>query len=394
MRRPSDLKAGIFRAVIIGPSPRFLSGISYYTLRLSNALAGRSSLTTILFRHMLPTRLFPGWRRVGTPLSSMEYDRRVRVAEILDWYNPFTWLEAYRLIRSSDLVIIQWWTCSVAHMYLLLQILNQGRIPVLIEFHEVVDPLENSIAPIRIYSRVMGRLIRRYATRFAVHSDHDRSLVAVRYHIPAERISVIPHGLYDQYPVLSQERMKARLGVEGTYVYLFFGLLRPYKGVVHLIHAFEQLPAEIRDRSMLLIVGETWEDQVSAAEAAASPISDRIRLVSRYVSDEEVPVFFSAADTLLLPYTRASQSGVAHIGISYGLPIIASRVGGLGESLAGYDGTLFVPPGDEQALTRTMEAVYRSPGSRYPVNEHLRWETVAGKYSDEMSALVHKRGSA
>ena len=371
MRRPSDLKAGIFRAVIIGPSPRFLSGISYYTLRLSNALAGRSSLTTILFRHMLPTRLFPGWRRVGTPLSSMEYDRRVRVAEILDWYNPFTWLEAYRLIRSSDLVIIQWWTCSVAHMYLVLQILNQGRIPVLIEFHEVVDPLENSIAPIRIYSRVMGRLIRRYATRFAVHSDHDRSLVAVRYHIPAERISVIPHGLYDQYPVLSQERMKARLGVEGTYVYLFFGLLRPYKGV-----------------------GETWEDQVSAAEAAASPISDRIRLVSRYVSDEEVPVFFSAADTLLLPYTRASQSGVAHIGISYGLPIIASRVGGLGESLAGYDGTLFVPPGDEQALTRTMEAVYRSPGSRYPVPEHLRWETVAGKYSDEMSALVHKRGSA
>jgi len=60
------------------------------------------------------------------------------------------------------------------------------------------------------------------------------------------------------------------------------------------------------------------------------------------VADSEVPVYFSAADMLVLPYTRASQSGVAHIGMSYGLPIIASRVGGLVEGLEPYQGAFLV----------------------------------------------------
>jgi glycosyltransferase involved in cell wall biosynthesis len=376
------------RIVIVGPSPRFLSGISYYTLRLSNALSRKMLVTSLLFRHMLPKRFFPGWRRVGNDLTTLYFADEVCVRELLDWYNPFSWVRGIRLFRNTDVVILEWWTSSVAHMFLALQILNFYHKPILIEFHEVVDPFEHSIGPIRVYSRVMGRLIRRLADRYAAHSEHDKKLIASQYHIPEDQIVVIPHGLYDHYPVLNQEEEKRNLHAEGLFVFLFFGLIRPYKGVVHLIHAFEMLPAGIRDFSLLLIVGEAWEDKISLKAAHESLVSERIHFLNRYVSDHEVPQFFSAADALILPYVRASQSGVAHIGISYGLPVVASKVGGIAESLVRYEGTVFVHPSDEEDLSLAMAQVFKTGPARYQVPEHLRWESVAEEYCSVISRMA------
>ena len=339
---------------------------------------------------MLPQRLFPGWKRVGNDLTSLRFSDKVNVREILDWYSPVTWITGSRLIRDSDMVVLEWWTSSVAHMFLVLLILNIQKKPVLIEFHEVVDPLEYSVVPLRIYARVMGRLIRRMASRYVVHSEHDRHLISSHYHIPLNNIGVIPHGLYDQYQIFEKGDAKRSLKAEGLFVFLFFGLIRPYKGVIHLIHAYENLPEDIRSRSLLLIVGEAWEDKSSLSAALVSPAADRIQLLNRYVSDDEIPTFFSAADVLVLPYTRASQSGVAHIGISYGLPVLASQVGGLAESLSLYEGTRYVQPSDEPGLTVAMEEMFISGSHRYPVPDKLRWETIAETYDDEISEMICK----
>ncbi len=374
---------------MLGPSPRFLSGISYYTLRLSNALTDHFLVTSLLFRYMLPKRLFPGWKRVGTDLTSLEFCKSVRVRELLDWYNPLTWIRASHEFRNVDVIILEWWTSSVAHMYLALLLLNITKKPVMIEFHEVVDPLEFSVGPIRVYARVMGRLIRRMACRYVTHSEHDRQLIASHYRIPENKIGVIPHGLYDQYPILDREDSKSSLIADGCFIFLFFGLIRPYKGVIHLIHAFEMLPDEIREHSLLYIVGEAWEDHASLDAVSKSPAQDRIRLLNKYASDDEIPLYFSAANALVLPYTRASQSGVAHIGISYGLPIIASQVGGLAESLSGYDGTTFVQTGDENALSHAMEHAFSLGSKKYQVPVDLKWESVAKKYEVEISSIFN-----
>ncbi|MDD1730097.1 MAG: glycosyltransferase [Methanospirillum sp.] len=376
--------------VVVGPSPRFLSGISYYTLRLSNALAEHFQVTSLLFRYMLPRRLFPGWRRVGTELSSLKFNDGIRVQESLDWYNPVTWFRGSQEIRRSDVVILEWWTSSVAHMYLALLLLNTAKKPVMIEFHEVVDPLEFSVGPIRVYARVMGRLIRRMASRYVVHSEHDRHLIATHYHISENQIGIIPHGLYDHYAILDHTTCKKSLMLQDRFVFLFFGLIRPYKGVSNLIHAFELLPEKIRSNSYLLIVGEAWEDHASLEAVSRSPAADHIHLLNKYASDEEIPLYFSAADALVLPYTRASQSGVAHIGISYGLPVLASKVGGLVESLAGYEGTTFVEPDDEHALAGSLEQVYNAGFQRYQVPVELRWDAIAEKYDHEISLMINR----
>lgn len=373
------MKFGAMKVVVIGPSKRFLSGVSYYTIRLSNALSDYACVKAILFRNMLPKRLFPGWKRVGKNLTSLKFDEKVEVHEILDWNNPITWIKAHRIVRDCDATIMQWWTSSVAHMYLSIELLSKTfkDLPILIEFHEIVDPLENSILPIKIYSRIMGRLVRKFASHFVVHSEADKKLVSKIYGIPKEKVTVIPHGIYDHYEKI--ENAREVLKIEEDFVLLFFGLLRPYKGVKYLIKAFEILPDEVRDNSRLLIVGEAWEDRESLKLAEDSPLKDQITIMNKYVSDTEVSLYFSAADALVLPYTRASQSGVAHIGMSYGLPIIATKVGGLLESLSKYSGTFFAEPCDAESLAKAIVEVYNRR-RRFSPPKELRWDEIAKKW--------------
>ncbi len=375
------------KVVIIGPSKKFLSGVSYYTIRLSNALSEFFEVKAILFRRMLPKLLFPGRERVGKDLTRQKFDSNVEVHEILDWYDPLTWLNAFGLMRDADAIIVQWWTSSVAHMYFAVEMLNFRRKPVIIEFHEVVDPLENSILPIKVYSRIMGNLVRRLATHYVVHSSADKGIISEIYGIDKDKICIIPHGIYDHYPKMNKQMARSALKINEKYVILFFGLLRPYKGVKYLIRAFEGLPADIIKDSRLLIVGETWEDKETKQLVSKSMFRNKIQMVDRYVSDYEISIFFSASDVLVIPYTRASQSGVAHIGMSFGMPIIASDVGGLRESLRKYEGTIFVQPRSVSSLRDALIEVFEHRRGEYEPPEDLRWGSVARKWCELLTEL-------
>ena len=190
------------RIAIIGPSPRFLSGISYYTMLLANALSVKEQVFVILFRNMLPKRLFPGHARVGSNLAEITYRHGISVHEQLDWFNPGTWITGYRELLISEVIIIEWWTSSVAHMYCALVLLLRRKRPILMEFHEVVDPLEYGMLPLRLYALITGRIIRSHADCYIVHSKEDRNLISEHYGIPEDRIHIVPVGLFNQYPRL------------------------------------------------------------------------------------------------------------------------------------------------------------------------------------------------
>jgi len=377
---------------IFGPSTRFLSGITYFTIRLSNALAPIGEAEAILFRHMLPKKLFPGWKRVGKSLTSERFDPRVRVFEVLDWYNPLTWMKGYAHARRADVIILPWWTSSVAHMYLFIQVFIQKKRFVVIEFHEPVDLLEDASLPLRIYARISGWLVRTLAGGYVTHTCYDRDLIVQRYHIPAGEIRIIPHGLYDQYAHIEQRKARERLGIEEEYVILFFGLLRRFKGVRYLIKGFEMLPEDIKQHSRLCIVGEAWEDQESVEKSQVSKDREKITMVDRYVSDEEVSLYYSAADVFAGPYTRESHDpcAVCHIAMSYGLPVVASHTGGMIESLGSYAGVWFVPPEDPAAISEALLKIHDERGKRYPVPEALRWDRIALQWREYMLQGMEK----
>lgn len=368
---------------IFGPSKYFLSGLSYYTIRLSNALSKDNDVSVVLFRKLLPKFLFPGRKHVGKDISDLDFSDEIEESYI-DWDSPRSWIKAFRFLRRSDpeILIFQWWTSSVGHIYSLVTLIN-GLVlhkKIIVEFHEVVDPLEESILPIRIYSRIVGRIITKNITA-VTHSEADRRLISEKYKIPEKDIWVIPLGPFDHYKKIDKNGAKSRLGIKEKYIILYFGLIRKYKGVNHLIEGFGQISAEEVDPFRLVVVGEVWDDLGLKELIEASPHRDKITLRDEYVPDEDVSLYFSAADLLVLPYLRASQSGVAHIAITYGIPVITTEVGGLVESMSSYDGTIFVPPGDSSAIKDAILRSFDASTSRRIEAAELSWEEISKRYA-------------
>ncbi len=374
---------------IVGPSKRFLSGLSYYTIRLANALSTSNNVSVVCLRKLLPQFLFPGREHVGKKISDLEFSPNVAVYDGMDYNSPLSWIGAFRFIKKQnpDVIILQWWTSSVAHMHLVLKILNAlfMKSKLIIEFHEVVDPLEEAILPIRLYSRIAGRLLTHKADAYVTHSNFDKKLIAMKHHLDVDGVHVIPHGLYDHYKKIDRRKAKSALKIKEKFVILHFGLIRKYKGIPYLIDAFERLPEEIAKNARLLIVGELWEGGEDVVQrVATSKYGDNITLIPRYVSDKEIPLYFSAADVTVLPYLRASQSGAAHIAMCYKKPIIASKVGGLEESMSNYSGTIFVPPGDGDAIAGALIKCYEQPKEIKCELAEFNWDTIVSKYCDIM----------
>jgi hypothetical protein len=186
---------------VVGAGPRFLSGISYYTNRLVNALAARHRVSTLLIRQMLPTRLYPGRDRVGKSLTNFTYPVGSPVFDGIDWYWGLTLVRALGFLRRQrpEVVVLQWWTGTVLHTYLALAIAARLlRAKVVIEFHEVLDTAELNIAPVRWYVTSCAPWLLALSHGYVVHNEFDRAALAAHYHLGERPTKIIPHGPYNQ----------------------------------------------------------------------------------------------------------------------------------------------------------------------------------------------------
>ena len=338
---------------LVGPGFHFLGGLSVYTCRLANALAADHDVSVLLLRKLIPARLYPGGKRTGQDLTSLRYADEVRIAGEIDWYWGAAVHRAARLLARErpDVLVLQWWTAATLHTYLALAVAaRRAGVPVVIEFHEVQDTGEAAVPFVAGYCRrVMPRLLAR-ASGGLVHNQHDLALLRSTFSLDRLVLDVAPHGPYDHLPVTASD-----IDSGDVTRLLFFGLIRPYKGVEDLVTAFNALSAEEAARFTLTIVGETWEGWTRPAELIeASPHRDRITFVNRYVSDAEAGRFFAAADALVLPYRRGSASGPLQIALSFGLHVLLYAVGGLVEAVADYKGAVLVEPGDVDELRNAV----------------------------------------
>lgn len=375
--------------LVIGSGWRFTSGISYYTCRLANAFAGRGPTRALLMRGLVPRALYPGKARVGQRVNDLDYADSVDVYDGVDWYWGRSMRDARSFLRQSppDVVVLQWWTGAVLHSYLrLVRLARAMGSRVVIEWHEVQDTGEARIPGVTNYVRRAMRTLLRSVDGHVVHSRFDLELLRKAYGLSADNVVVAPHGPYDHHlgaeptgPSAGESEEFARSGTSDEFTFLYFGTIRPYKGVEDAVAAFERLPARVRSCSRLLVVGESWEGWTAPLEAiAASPDGDRITLVNRYVSDAEVSAFFAAADAVVLPYRRSSASGPLHIAMSSGLPVVVTEVGGLVEAAGGYAGTRFVPPADPDALAVAMSEVMSWRGRRF--SDPHSWDASMAAY--------------
>jgi glycosyltransferase involved in cell wall biosynthesis len=365
------------RICIVGPGWRFTSGISYYTCRLATALASHHEVSVIQLRRLLPRRLYPGRARVGQHRPTMTFPSTVQVFDGLDWWWGRSLFRALSFMNANrpKVVVLEWWTATTIHTYLVLSLaarLLGSR--VVLEMHESQDPGEASIGLARIYGRLGLGLLLRISHGCVLHSKADLQLLEATYRTANLRPFIAPHGPFDQYRANSDEESPDKSAVAAVRKaprpaavnLLFFGLIRPYKGLEDLLEVYNGLSEDEAAGLWLTVVGETWDRCTEPARMIqTSPHCERITFVNEYVADEVAAAAFQHADVVVLPYHRSSSSGTLHIAMSCGLPVVVTNVGGLPEAAAGYEGAIFVPPGNPAMLKVAIKEAAQMAGRRF-----------------------------
>lgn len=375
---------------LVGPGWTFTSGISYYTCRLANAIADdRYDTSVIMLRGLLPRRFYPGKDRVGLQRASMEYRSGVSLYNGIDWWWGSSLFRALKFLRIQrpEILVLEWWTAATLHTYLLLAILGRALgTGIVIELHELQDPGEAGLAVVRRYGQWGLRALLKIAHGCVVHSKSDLEILESSYGSLNLQVALAAHGPYDQFASVSESRDSPNAAAiaavrraprPDVVNLLFFGLIRPYKGLEDLLQVFNSLAPEEAESLWLTVVGETWEGCVEPAHLmATSPYADRITFVNEYVPDEVVAAAFAHADVVVLPYRRSSSSGILHIAMSCGLPVVLTSVGGLPEAAEGYAGAVFVPPCDLAALKGGLTKAVQMAGQQF-IDPRDWGETVA-----------------
>ncbi|MBI4721299.1 MAG: glycosyltransferase [Chitinivibrionia bacterium] len=218
--------------------------------------------------------------------------------------------------------------------------------------------------------------------KIAVHCEYARELL----HAGA-RIAVIEHGSYrGVYPVnVTRDEARNALGLEGhATVFLFFGMIRRYKGLEMLCESFQSVADE---NSMLLIAGKPYEDedQSMVAELRRRFASARLRFVPEFIPDEHVARYFLASDYCVFPFERVLTSGSVVLSLGFGCPILAPRTGCLAE-LEEHNVGFFFEPGDRASLEEALRSAIACDRRRALSDNareyaaSLSWKRIARRY--------------
>lgn len=213
------------------------------------------------------------------------------------------------------------------------------------------------------------------------HSEHSAARLRDQVRLDPEKIRVIPHGAFDYLTRLPAERpLPGELeGAEGP-VILCFGLLRPYKGTEVLLEAFRQV-----EGAELWIVGNPRMNVEPLKELAAQA-PGRVRFVTRFVEEAEIPAIFRRADVVALPYLDAEHSGVLYTGLAFAKPLVLSAVGGFPE-VAATGAARLVPPDAAGALAATLNELVGDAAARAALSAAAA-RAAAGPYSWETAARL------
>lgn len=334
------------KIAILGIFPPFRGGIQHFNTHLYHQLKASSEIRIINFHRQYPSLLFPGSTQYSTKRDTQpEFQER-----ILDPINPVSWLRAYRRIKhwSADLVIFKYWMPFFAPTF--------GSITRLLRRYTSARSLciIDNLTPHE--PRPGDHLLNRYMVTgtdmfICMSSTVEEDLLRLK---PEACFRRHPHPLYENFgEKIPRKTAREQLGIGNEPLLLYFGLIRKYKGISVLLDALPQVVKAIGAKT--IIAGESYEGKdVYRGKIESLGLTSDIILADRFIPDEEVSLYFSAADVVVLPYLSATQSGIVPIALYYDLPCIVTDVGGLPEVVHHQKTGLIVPPNDPEALAREI----------------------------------------
>ncbi len=326
---------------LVGPTYPYKGGGAHHTTELARRLQAHDHRVVIeSWRAQYPSFLYPGRQTVSEP----DGEPFPHVRRELDWRRPDGWPRAGRRLRSADLVVLAVLSPVQVPAYLGVLAGVRRRTRVVALCHNVL-PHER-----KPYDTPLMKALLRRVDGVLTHSPEQARLAAALTIAPVRSAVMPPHLPAKGLP--GGERPKVRHHL------LFFGIVRPYKGLDLLLRALAAGPPQVT----LTVAGEFWgglDDTRALIDALG--LTGRVTLRPGYVPAAEVPGLFAAADALVLPYRSATASQNVWLGHEHGVPVIATRVGSFADHITdGVDG-LLVEPGSADALADALRRFY-APG--------------------------------
>lgn len=334
------------KIAILGPAHPLRGGLAAFNERLAKAFIEEGREVKIYsFSLQYPSFLFPGKSQFSTAKAP---DLDIEVC--LNSVNPFNWWTVGRKIAKSqpDVLIVSYWLPFMGPSFgTVLRIVKKysPNTKLLGLVHNLI-PHESRPGDALFNRYFVGPLDGFMALSKKVVQDIQEFLPAPR---PAH---FHPHPVYDSYgPLLpkAEARAQLKLDPEGKYL-LFFGFIRQYKGLDILLEALGD-PRLAQYNIKALVAGEFYEDEAPFRQQIERlQLGDRLQLYNDFIPEEEVGQFFSAADLVVQPYRRATQSGISQLAYHFERPMLVTEVGGLPEIVPHGKAGYVVPPENPKAV--------------------------------------------
>ncbi len=314
--------------VFLGPSYPYRGGIASFTESLARefTLKGYES-TLYTFSLQYPSFLFPG----KTQYSDAPRPKDLKIKQVVNSINPFNWIKVGLELKKKrpDIVLVRFWLPFMGPCFgTILRIVARNKFTKIICIADNIIPHEK---------RIGDSLFTSYFTKsihaFIAMSEQvmkDMNMLGIK-----QKKILLPHPIFNHFgnQVSRQEGLKGLQIETDKKIILFFGFIRHYKGVDILLKAMAD--QRIKQKGfLLLIAGEFYEDEEKYMNIIKEEgLEKQVIIHNKFITEENIKFYFSAADVLIQPYRHATQSGVTPLAMNFNLPMIVTNVGGLAESV-------------------------------------------------------------
>jgi len=351
------------RILTVGPVPPFRGGISQHTARLADALAEKGHTVDVLsWRDQYPRLLFPGTQPSTLELATAPH------AHTLRWWAPWTWVAGSRRSNNYDLIVISW--VHPFHALPLTTIARFARRAITVGVIHNSAPHEHTLGS----SFLLKYFLRQLDGAVVLSTEVGRQVDALVDQLPI-RVSQHPPNI-DLRPTPLPTSEALRL--------LFLGYLRHYKGLERLIDAMPLLQNGSRPVS-LTIAGEAWGNVANTldAQVRSRSLANLVTIHDRYFADDELQQLFATHHLVVLPYLRATQSGVIPLAQAAGRFVVITPVGGLPTQVRhGIDGVI----ADDTSSPSLVKAIRSA--ERLMVRSAISGDLGAPTWGDHAASII------
>jgi glycosyltransferase involved in cell wall biosynthesis len=352
----------------------FRGGIAQFNASLYRAFEKDGhTVKAFTFTRQYPSFLFPGETQMVTG-----NDKEVQIPSerILDTLNPFSYYLTAKKIQKffPDILLMKYWLPYMAPAL--------GTVAKMLKKHSKVITILDNVIPHekKFFDVPLTKYFLKQNHGFVVMSDAVKN--DLLKFIPNAKYIFHPHPLYEHFGErIDAAEARKKLNIpDGKKIILFFGFIRKYKGLDILLKALAKLYSDY----VLIIAGEVYgsfEEYQILIDALV--LEKQVYLHTRYISNEEVPLFFSAADVCVLPYKSATQSGIISIAYHFDLPVIATNVGGLSESVLHNRTGIVVDAADAKLIAKAIENYFshnmkpKFQSEIQSLKKQLSWNSMA-----------------